>query len=328
MRTGVVTKKLGMSIFFDEQGKTIPVTLLKLDDCQVVGQRNNEKDGVTAVRIGYGKIKANKVTKPLKGYLKKQKVDFKKNIADFKVSQDALLDVGTYINANHYVVGQFIDATGISKGKGFAGAMKRYGFSGLRASHGVSISHRAHGSTGHCQDPGKVFKGKKMAGHMGDARVTKSNLEIIQIDEENNILIVKGAVPGSKNSYVLVKDAKKRGLPADVPYPGIKIVHEENSKDDKTADDSKSDVNNVDGETSKLDEVPQAKPEKKESGEEKVSKEKQTDSVEKNEADKKSKLDEVQQAKAEDKRSGQEKVLNEKQADSVEESKADKKPKS
>ena len=235
MRTGVVTKKLGMSMFFDEQGRTIPVTLLKLDDCQVVGHRNNEKDGVIAVRVGYGKLKANKVTKPLKGYFKKQKVDFKRNIADFKVSQDAVLDVGTYINANHYVAGQFIDVTGISKGKGFAGVMKRYGFRGLRASHGVSISHRAHGSTGHCQEPGKVFKGKKMAGHMGATRVTISNLEIIQVDEENNILVVKGAVPGVSDSYVLVKDAKKRGLPADVPYPGVKIVHENKSENVKDA---------------------------------------------------------------------------------------------
>ena len=234
MRTGVVTKKLGMSIFFDKQGNRLPVTLLKLDDCQVVGHRNKEKDGVVAVRIGYGNVKANKITKPLKGYFLKNKVDFKKNVADFKVSEDALLDIGTYVNADHYVVGQFIDVTGISTGKGFAGVMKRHGFSGLRASHGVSVSHRSHGSTGQCQDPGKVFKGKKMAGHMGCKRVTTSNLEIIEIDKENNILIVKGAVPGVENAYVLVKDAKKRGLPPNVPYPAVKAGQEEKTEKDET----------------------------------------------------------------------------------------------
>jgi large subunit ribosomal protein L3 len=221
MRTGVVTKKLGMSLFFDKKGASIPVTLLQLDDCQVVGQRNKEKDGVVAVRVGYGKVKANKVTKPLKGYFSRHKVDFKRNIADFRVAEDATLAVGTHINADHYVVGQFVDVTGISTGKGFAGVMKRHGFKGLRASHGVSISHRSHGSTGQRQDPGKVFKGKKMAGHMGCDRVTISNLEILEIDIENNVLVVRGAVPGTQHSRILVKDAKKKGLPIDVPYPGV-----------------------------------------------------------------------------------------------------------
>jgi len=233
MRTGVVTRKLGMSTFFDSNGKSIPVTLLKLDDCQVVGHRNEEKDGVVAVRVGHGKIKTNKIKKPLKGHYLKNKVDFKKSIVDFKVSKDALLEIGSDINADHYVVGQFIDVTGTSVGKGFAGPMKRHGFAGLRASHGVSISHRAHGSTGQCQDPGKVFKGKKMAGHMGCVRVTVGNLEIIEIDKDNNVLVVKGAIPGFESSYVLVKDAKKKGLPSNVPYPGVKIAQEEKTEGGK-----------------------------------------------------------------------------------------------
>ena len=232
MRTGVITKKLGMSMLFGEHGIRIPVTLLKLDDCQVVGHRNKEKDGVVSVRVGYGKIKANKVTKPLKGHFLKNKVDFKRNIVDFRVSEDAILDIGSYLNADHYVVGQYVDVTGTSVGKGFAGVMKRYGFRGMRASHGVSVSHRAQGSTGQCQDPGKVFKGKKMPGHMGARRVTTGNLEIMEIDVENNILVVKGAIPGHENSYVLVKDAKKKGLPSNVPYPGVKKVQEEKVEKD------------------------------------------------------------------------------------------------
>ena len=226
MRTGVVTKKLGMSTFFDKKGLSIPVTLLQLDHCQIVGHREEHKDGVIAVRVGYGKIKANKLKKPLKGYFSKQKVDFKRNIADFKVSKDALLDIGSHINADHYVVGQFVDVTGTSTGKGFAGGMKRHGFGGLRASHGVSVTHRSHGATGQNQDPGKVAKGKKMAGHMGCDRITVGNLEILEIDIENNVLVIKGAVPGTDNSRVLVKDARKKGLPSNVPYPGVKAAKE------------------------------------------------------------------------------------------------------
>jgi large subunit ribosomal protein L3 len=221
MRTGLVTKKLGMSTFFDEKGVGIPVTLLKVDDCQVVGHRSEEKDGVLALRVGHGKAKPNKVKKSQKGYFSKNKLEFKRHIVDFRVSKDAVLEIGANINADHYVVGQFIDVIGTSVGKGFAGAMKRHGFSGLRASHGVSISHRSHGSTGQNQDPGKVQKGKKMAGHMGARRVTVGNLEIIEIDRENNVLVVKGAIPGSENSRVLVIDAHKKGLPVNVPYPGV-----------------------------------------------------------------------------------------------------------
>ena len=260
MRTGVVTTKLGMSTFFDKQGRSIAVTLLKIDDCQVIGHRTEEKDGIIAVRIGHGKIKANKITKPLKGCFLKKKVDFKRKIVDFKVSKDALLDIGNYVNADHYVVGQFIDVTGISTGKGFAGVMKRHGFSGLRASHGVSISHRSHGSTGQRQDPGRVFKGKKMAGHMGCDKVTIPNLEIIEIDKDNNVLVVKGAVPGVENSYVLVNDAKKKGLLPSVPYPGVKFV-EEKTVEKETGEVGKVIVN--EGEN-KISEVSTEKKEEKE----------------------------------------------------------------
>jgi large subunit ribosomal protein L3 len=219
MRTGVVTKKLGMSALFDKQGRRVPVTVLKVDDCQVIGQRTVEKDGVLAVRIGYGKIKPNKISKAHKGHYLKNKLEFKRHVADFKVAPDALIEAGVDIGATHYVIGQFIDVTGTSIGKGFAGAMKRHGFSGLRASHGVSAVHRSHGSTGQRQDPGKVFKNKKMAGHMGSTRITTQNLEILFIDAEKNLLFVKGAVPGAENSYVLVQDAKKKSAPPEAPYP-------------------------------------------------------------------------------------------------------------
>jgi large subunit ribosomal protein L3 len=219
MRTGVITRKLGMSALFDKQGRRVPVTVLRVDDCQVIGHRTFEKDGVSAVRVGYGKIKPNKISKAHKGHYLKHKLDFKRHVADFRVASDALVEVGAKIGANHYVIGQFIDATGTSIGKGFAGAMKRHGFSGLRASHGVSITHRSHGSTGQRQDPGKVFKNKKMAGHMGATRVTTQNLEVLLVDTEKNLLFVKGAVPGSENSYVLVQDAKKKSVPPEAPYP-------------------------------------------------------------------------------------------------------------
>ena len=224
MRTGLVTKKLGMSVVFDKQGRRTPVTLLKIDDCMVIGHRTPEKDGVIALRIGHGKSESNKfkINKPQKGYYLKTGLEFRRHIADFRVSEDALVDIGTNLNADHYVVGQFVDVIGTSTGKGFAGAMKRHGFKGLRASHGVSISHRSHGSTGQRQDPGKVFKGKKMAGHMGCRRVTTQNLEILSIDLEKNLLVIKGAVPGVDNSYVLVRDAKKKGIPPNVPYPCVK----------------------------------------------------------------------------------------------------------
>lgn len=232
MRVGVIAKKVGMSMVFDQNGNKLPVTLLKIDQCHVVEQKTKDKNGYTAVKVGAQPVKANRISKSLKGFYAKQHLDLKQKSAEFRVPETALVDVGTEIKATHYVPNQFIDVTGVSIGKGFAGVMKRHNFGGLRATHGVSISHRSHGSTGQRQDPGKVFKGKKMAGHMGATRVTMQNLRVIAINEQDNILVVHGAVPGSENSYLIVRDAKKRALPAEAPYPCIypadKIVESDN----------------------------------------------------------------------------------------------------
>lgn len=220
MRSGVIAKKLGSSRLFLE-GVSVPVTLLKIESCQVVGVKTVEKDGYSAVQMGAGSIKEKRVSKALKGIFSKSKVGLKRQLKEFRVSPDALLDVGFEVKANHYVVGQFVDIQGRSKGKGFAGGMKRHNFGGLEATHGVSISHRSHGSTGQCQDPGKVFKGKKMAGHLGDVNVTKQNIVVMDADVENNILVVSGSVPGSKGSYVYIKDSVKKVRPIDAPYPAF-----------------------------------------------------------------------------------------------------------
>jgi len=223
MRTGVVAQKLGMSRVFNEDGNHVPVTVLKMEACQVVAVRTAEKDGYSAVQLGSGAAKVKNVTKAQRGHFAKSKVEPKRKLAEFRVADDAVLEPGAEISVNHYVPGQIVDVAGTSIGKGFAGAMKRWGFSGLRASHGVSVSHRAHGSTGHSQDPGKVFKGKKMAGHMGDHRVTTQNLEVVATDEERGLILIKGAVPGSKGSWVTITDAVKRARSADAPYPaGLK----------------------------------------------------------------------------------------------------------
>ena len=219
MRTGLIARKLGMSRFFDGQGNNVPVTVLQLEGCQVVGQRTREKDGYTALQLGAGKPKVKNVTKPLRGHYAKAKVEPKRKLAEFRVSDDALVEVGAEFSAGHFVAGQYVDVIGTSIGKGFAGVMKRHGFSGLRASHGVSIKHRSQGSTGHSQDPGKVFKGKKMAGQMGDRRVTTQNLMIVSTDEARGLIMIKGAVPGSADSWVMVSDAIKRQLPEGVPFP-------------------------------------------------------------------------------------------------------------
>jgi large subunit ribosomal protein L3 len=219
MRTGVLAEKLGMTRVFDDDGSHVPVSVLRVQDCEVVAARRPDKDGYAAVQLGVGRAKAKNVTKPMRGHFAKAKVTPKAKLAEFRVSDDALLDPGTSLSVGHFVVGQYVDVCGTSIGKGFAGAMKRWGFKGLRASHGVSISHRSHGSTGNRQDPGKVFKGKKMAGHMGDQRVTVQNLEVVGIDEERGLLLVKGAVPGARGGYVRVTDAIKRALPQEAPYP-------------------------------------------------------------------------------------------------------------
>ena len=219
MRTGVLAEKLGMTRVFGDDGSHVPVSVLRVQDCEVVAARRPDKDGYAAVQLGIGRAKAKNVTKPMRGHFAKAKVTPKARLAEFRVSEDALLDPGTSLSVGHFVVGQYVDVCGTSIGKGFAGAMKRWGFKGLRASHGVSLSHRSHGSTGNRQDPGKVFKGKKMAGHMGDRRVTAQNLEVIGIDSERGLILVKGAVPGARGGYVRVTDAIKRALPQEAPYP-------------------------------------------------------------------------------------------------------------
>ncbi len=219
MRTGLIAQKLGMTRVFDDTGNHLPVTLLKVDGCQVVAQRTEERDGYTAVQLGVGAAKPKRVSKAMRGHFAKAKVEPKRRLAEFRVSEDALLDTGVEISAGHFLAGQYVDVSGTSIGKGFAGAMKRHNFKGLLASHGISVSHRSHGSTGQCQDPGKVFKGKKMAGHMGDERVTVQNLRVVSTDPEDGLIAVEGAVPGSRGSYVLLRDAIKKTIPDDVPFP-------------------------------------------------------------------------------------------------------------
>ena len=220
MRTGVIARKLGMTRVFTDQGEHVPVTVLAMGGCQVVGVRRQETDGYDALQLGLGEAKVKNVTQPMRGHFAKAKVKPKKKLAEFRVSADALIDIGAELSPNHFVPGQFVDVVGTSIGKGFAGAMKRHNFAGLRASHGVSISHRAHGSTGQCQDPGKVFKGKKMAGQMGNERVTTQNLKVVKTDVERGLIMVEGSVPGAKGGWIMVRDAVKKSLPSDVPMPG------------------------------------------------------------------------------------------------------------
>lgn len=219
MRSGVIAKKLGMTRLFMEDGRQIPVTVLQLDGLQVVAQRTAEKDGYSAVQLGAGAAKAKRVAAPMRGHFAKANVAPKRKLAEFRVSAENLIEVGEEITADHYFEGQFVDVAGTSIGKGFAGAMKRHNFGGLRASHGVSISHRSHGSTGQCQDPGKVFKGKKMAGHMGAARVTTQNLQVVKTDSDRGLIMVKGAVPGSRGGWVTIKDAVKKPFPENAILP-------------------------------------------------------------------------------------------------------------
>jgi large subunit ribosomal protein L3 len=220
MRSGIIAQKVGMTRVFTEDGEAIPVTVLKVENCQVVAHRTREKDGYTALQLGAGKAKVKRMTRPERGHFAKAKVEPKRKLAEFRVSEDNMIEIGAELTADHFVPGQYVDVTGVSIGKGFAGAMKRWNFGGLRASHGVSIAHRSHGSTGQCQDPGKVFKGKKMAGHMGTRRVTTQNLKVISTDAERGLILVKGAVPGAKGGWVFVRDAVKRPLPEEAPRPG------------------------------------------------------------------------------------------------------------
>ena len=219
MRTGVIAKKMGMTRLFKDDGRHVPVTVLSLENCQVVSQRTAERDGYVALQLGAGVAKAKNVAKPQRGHFAKAEVEPKAKLVEFRVSEDALVDVGAYISADHFVPGQMVDIAGHTQGKGFAGAMKRWGFGGLRATHGVSVSHRSHGSTGNRQDPGKVFKNKKMAGHMGDRQRTQQNLEIVLTDAERGLIFVKGSVPGAKGAWLMVSDAVKLPRPAEGPFP-------------------------------------------------------------------------------------------------------------
>ena len=219
MRSGVIAKKLGMTRLFLEDGRQVPVTVLQLDGLQVVAQRTADRDGYTAVQLGAGVAKAKRTTAPMRGHFARANVAPKRKLAEFRVSPENLIEIGEEITADHYFAGQFVDVAGTSIGKGFQGAMKRHNFGGLRASHGVSISHRSHGSTGQCQDPGKVFKGKKMAGHMGAVRVTTQNLQVVKTDSERGLIMVKGAVPGSRGGWVTIKDAVKKPFPENAILP-------------------------------------------------------------------------------------------------------------
>ncbi|MDP9127567.1 MAG: 50S ribosomal protein L3 [Pseudomonadota bacterium] len=236
-RTGLIATKIGMTRVFSESGEHVPVTVLKLDDLQVTGVRTKEKDGYVAVQLGSGKARVKNVSKAMRGVFSKAKIEPKKKLIEFRVSDDAVLEVGAELSASHFVPGQFVDVTAVSRGKGFAGVMKRHNFAGLRATHGVSVSHRSPGSTGQRQDPGRVFKGKKMAGHMGDERVTTLNLRVVAIDADEGLVMVRGSVPGGENGYVEVRDAAKRLRPKDAPVPaGLK------TKGDTTKAEADADV--------------------------------------------------------------------------------------
>jgi len=220
MRSGVIAQKIGMTRVFTEAGEHVPVTVLRLAQCQVVAHRTKDKNGYVALQLGSGERRTNNMSKADRGYFGKANVEPKRKLAEFRVSDDAVIPVGAEITADHFVPGQFVDVCGISVGKGFAGGMKRWNFGGLRASHGVSISHRSIGSTGGRQDPGKTFKNKKMPGHMGVDRVTTLNLKVVQLDVERGLILVEGAVPGAKGGWITVRDAVKKALPKDAPKPG------------------------------------------------------------------------------------------------------------
>ena len=219
MRTGLVARKLGMTRLFTEDGAHVPVTVLKVDNCQVVAQRTEEKDGYSAIQLGVEAAKPKNVSKAMRGHFAKANVEPKRKLVEFRIASEAMVEVGAELSVEHFVVGQFVDVTGKTVGKGFAGVMKRHNFRGLEATHGVSISHRSHGSTGQRQDPGKVFKGKKMAGHMGDRQRTQQNLQVIRTDAARGLIMVKGSIPGSEGQYVVIRDAVKKPRAKDLPMP-------------------------------------------------------------------------------------------------------------
>jgi large subunit ribosomal protein L3 len=239
MRTGVIAKKMGMTRLFQEDGRHVPVTVLALDNVQVIARKDADSDGYVAVQLGAGTAKAKNVAKPQRGHFGKAEVEPKARVAEFRVAEDALLDVGATLSADHFAVGQMVDIQGVTQGKGFAGGMKRWGFGGMRATHGVSVSHRALGSTGQRQDPGRVFKNKKMAGHMGARNRTQQNLEVVRTDVERGLIFVKGSVPGHKGGWLLVKDAVKVARPDTAPYPaGIRQAASNDSAPAETPADA------------------------------------------------------------------------------------------
>ncbi|MBN9413649.1 MAG: 50S ribosomal protein L3 [Candidatus Paracaedimonas acanthamoebae] len=229
MRTGLIAEKLGMTRILSPQGEHVPVTLLKVDACQVTDVKTTEKHGYNAVQLGVGLVKAKKVSKPVRDSFAKKKIELKRVLKEFRVAEDALLELGAQISVDHFVPGQYVDVTATSVGKGFAGVMKRHNFGGLRASHGVSITHRSHGSTGQRQDPGRVFKGKKMAGHLGCEQVTTQNLQIFSTDVEKGLILVRGNIPGGEGSYVVINDAIKKSRPENAPYPASLMAKSEAS---------------------------------------------------------------------------------------------------
>ena len=237
MRTGIIAIKMGMTRLYLADGTHVPVTVLSLKDCQVISNQTKDKNGYNSITLGIGEAKAKNTLKPQRQAFAKIKVSPKQKQMEFRVSEKNMVAVGAELSASHFVVGQYVDATGITIGKGFAGAMKRHNFSGLRASHGVSISHRSHGSTGNSQDPGRVFKGKKMAGHMGDRQRTVQNLQVVATDEDRGLIFIKGGLSGSKGSWISLKDAVKKAVPSDVPYPaglkGVASKSKEDTKDEK-----------------------------------------------------------------------------------------------
>ena len=245
MRCGVVVRKLGMSRIFDDSGNHVPVTILRLEDVEVLSAKSIEKDGYCAMQIGFGNKKPKNITKPLRGFFAKAKSEPKEKVVEFRVSEDAVLKIGDKIGVNHFVAGQKVDLVGVSQGKGFAGSMKRHNFGGMQATHGVSISHRAHGSTGNSQDPGRTWKGKKMAGQYGNVRTTIQNLTVVELIEEDNLILVKGAVPGSKNGILKMFDSIKHKVPENAPFPGgLKAVSKvvESNKEATANDDEITDA--------------------------------------------------------------------------------------
>ena len=252
MRSGIIARKMGMTRVFDDAGHHVPVTVLKLDDVQVIAVRNADKDGYTALQLGAGTAKAKNVSKPMRGHFAKNKVEPKSKLVEFRIDESNFIQIGLQMKPDHFVPGQKVDVTGTSIGKGFAGAMKRHNFAGLRASHGVSISHRSHGSTGQCQDPGKVFKGKKMAGHMGAAKVTVQNLSIYSVDNERGLIFIHGAVPGHKGGWVTIRDAIKIKSSIELPIPGSFIdpnAPKQESPPEEITDDLTTQDHSVQGES-------------------------------------------------------------------------------